>query len=142
MKKNISTKQTDRDILFAAAEKVFSKSLVDDIRGRGHGFLEAGGEGAYAFDTDGNRYLDCSSSAGTFNLGRKNRVITARLKKALFETDQGNFVMPSEEKAMLARRIAEFVPGSLSCVLFGVTRGESMEAACKLARGSRTGLVS
>jgi len=144
MKKNISTKQTDRDILFAAAEKVFSKSLVDDIRGRGHGFLEAGGEGAYAFDTDGNRYLDCSSSAGTFNLGRKNRVITARLKKALFETDQGNFVMPSEEKAMLARRIAEFVPGNLSCVLFGVTRGESMEAACKLARGftNRPGLIT
>lgn len=145
MKKDIATKQTDRDMLFAAAEKVFSKGLVDGIRERGHGFLEAGGEGAYVFDTDGNRrYLDCSSSAGTFNLGRKNRPIAARFKKALFETDQGNFVMPSEEKTLLARRIAEFVPGNLSCVLFGVTRGESMEAACKLARGftKRPGLIT
>lgn len=144
MKKDISTKQADRDVLFAAAESVFSKSLVEEIRKRGHGFLEAGGEGAYVFDTDGNRYLDCSSSAGTFNLGRKNRAIAARLKKALFETDQGNFVMPSEEKAHLARKIAEFVPGDLSCVLFGVTRGESMDAACKLARGftQRPGLVT
>ncbi len=144
MKKDLSTKQTDRDMLFASAEKVFSKSLVDGIRERGHGFLEAGGEGAYVFDTDGNRYLDCSSSAGTFNLGRKNRAIAARFKKALFETDQGNFVMPSEEKALLARRIAEFVPGNLSCVLFGVTRGESMDAACKLARGftQRPGLIT
>ncbi len=142
MKKAVSTKQTDRDTkqtdrdnLFAAAERVFSKSFVDDIRSRGHGFLEAGREGSYIFDEEGNRYLDCFTSAGTFNLGRKNPAIAAQLKKALFETDQGNFVMPSEEKALLARRIAEFVPGSLECVLFGVTRGESMDAACKLARG-------
>jgi acetylornithine/succinyldiaminopimelate/putrescine aminotransferase len=135
MKKAVSTKQTDKDNLFAAAEKVFSKSYVEAIRGKGHDFLEADREGSYVFDADGKRYLDCYTSAGIFNLGRKNPVIAARLRKALFETDQGNFVMPSEEKALLARRIAEFVQGNLSCVLYGVTRGESMDAACKLARG-------
>jgi acetylornithine/succinyldiaminopimelate/putrescine aminotransferase len=52
--------------------------------------------------------------------------------------------MPSDYKALLARRIAAFVPGRLDCVLFGVTRGESMEAACKLARGftARPGFVT
>lgn len=135
MKKAVSTKQTEKDILFATAERVFSKGLVKEIRSRGRDFLEAAREGSYVFDADGNRCLDCYTSAGVFNLGRRNPVIAARLKKALLETDQGNFVLPSEEKALLARRIADFVPGNLSCVLFGVTRGESMEAACKLARG-------
>jgi len=62
----------------------------------------------------------------------------------VFQTDQGNFVMPSEEKAMLARRISLFMPADLDCVLFGVTRGESMEAAVKLCRGftGRSGIVT
>jgi len=135
MKKAVSRKQTGRDDLIATAKRVFSKGYVDTVQEVGHDFLEAGREGSYIFDDEGKRYLDCITSAGTFNLGRKNPAIAARLKKAVSETDQGNFVMPSEEKALLARRIAEFVPGNLSCVLFGVTRGESMDAACKLARG-------
>ncbi|MFY9398813.1 MAG: aspartate aminotransferase family protein [Desulfomonilia bacterium] len=130
--------------LFASAEEVFSKAYVDELKGRGHGFLESGRDGPYVYDEQGKRYLDCFTSAGTYNLGRRNPAIVARLKKAIPETDQGNFVMLSEEKALLARRIADFVPGSLSCVLFGATRGECMDAACKLARGftQRPGLVT
>lgn len=135
MKKGVSTIISDREDLFGTAEKVFSKSLVKMIQDKGHGFLEAGREGSFVFDAEGNRYLDCYTSAGSFNLGRKNPAIAAGFKKAIFETDQGNFVMPSQEKALLARRISEFMPGILDCVLFGVTRGESMDAAAKLARG-------
>jgi acetylornithine/succinyldiaminopimelate/putrescine aminotransferase len=135
MKKDKATKQINKDTIFQEAEKVFSKSFVKMIRDKGHGFLEKEGSGSCLIDSEGNRYLDCYTSGGTFNLGRKNPAIIQRFKKAIYETDQGNFVMPSQEKALLARRIAEFMPGSLDCVLFGVTRGESMEAACKLARG-------
>jgi acetylornithine/succinyldiaminopimelate/putrescine aminotransferase len=135
MKKDNTTKQVHQDTIFQEAEKVFSKSFVKMLRDKGHGFLEQEGDGSCLIDSEGNRYLDCYSSGGTFNLGRKNPAIIQRFKKAIYETDQGNFVMPSQEKALLARRIAQFMPGSLDCVLFGVTRGESMEAACKLARG-------
>lgn len=135
MKKGSTTKLTDKEDLFGAAEKVFSKSLVKMIREEGHGFLEAGRAGSFVFDAQGARYLDCYTSAGSFNLGRRNPVIAAAFQKAIFETDQGNFVMPSQEKALLARRLSEFMPGNLDCVLFGVTRGESMDAALKLARG-------
>ncbi len=135
MKKDKATKQMNKDTIFQEAEKVFSKSYVKMIRDKGHGFLEQEGAGSCLIDSEGNRYLDCYTSGGTFNLGRKNVAIKERFKKAIYETDQGNFVMPSQEKALLARRIAEFMPGNLDCVLFGVTRGESMEAACKLARG-------
>ena len=126
------------------AEKVFSAGLVNLLRARGHAFLEQGYAGSWTHDAAGASLLDCSSSGGACNLGRKNAAIVERFKKAIYETDQGNFVMPSQEKALLARRIADFVPGDLDCVLFGVTRGESMDAACKLARGftARPGLVT
>jgi putrescine aminotransferase len=142
--KSVSMKGTDKGSLTSIAEKVFSKSLIRTMAEQGHDFLEGLREGAYVFDENGNRYLDCYTSAGTFNLGRKNKTIAASLKKAIFETDQGNFVMPSQEKALLARRISRFMPGNLECVLFGVTRGESMDAALKLARGftGRSGIVT
>ena len=53
----------------------------------------------------------------------------------MHKTDQGNFPMISKEKAELAKKLAEFVPGDPECSIFGVTRGESFEFACKLARG-------
>jgi putrescine aminotransferase len=107
-------------------------------------FIEEARDGAYVTDDQGAKYIDCYSSASTYNLGRRNIRLVSRLKQAILETDQGNFVMLSEEKALLAGKISEFVPGPLDCVLFGVTRGESMDAACKLARGAtgRPGLIT
>lgn len=107
-------------------------------------FIEEARNGAYVTDAHGAKYIDCYSSASTYNLGRRNDRLVSRLKQAIHETDQGNFVMISEEKALLASKISEFVPGPLDCVLFGVTRGESMDAACKLARGAtgRPGLIT
>ena len=135
MKKDKAGKPVQKEAAFKQAEKVFSRSYVDMIRAKGHDFLEQGYEGSFLGDTEGKSYLDCYTSGGAFNLGRRNPAIIERFKKAIYETDQGNFVMPSHEKALLARRIADFMPGNLDCVLFGVTRGESMDAACKLARG-------
>lgn len=107
-------------------------------------FIEQDRSGAYITDINGTKYIDCFSSASTYNLGRRNEQLVASLKQAIFETDQGNFAMISEEKAILAGKISEFVPGNLDCVLFGVSRGESMDAACKLARGAtgKPGLIT
>ncbi len=98
--------------------------------------IEETRNGVYLTDSHGKKYIDCYSSASTYNLGRRNEWLISSLKQAIFETDQGNFPMISEEKALLGKKISEFVPGPLDCVLFGVTRGESMDAACKLARGA------
>jgi len=129
-----NTSKVTEDIM-ARAGRVFSRAYVDSLRSKGHDMVELQGEGSYLKDAQGRRYIDCLSGGGMFNLGRRNQALALCLKKALHETDQGNFVMPSDYKALLAARLAEFVPGSLECVLFGVTRGESMDAACKLARG-------
>jgi acetylornithine/succinyldiaminopimelate/putrescine aminotransferase len=135
MKISAKSGSVSKDDLVKDAEKVFSKSFVNLVRAKGHDILELGYADSTLKDSDGNNYLDCCSSNATFNLGRKNSAIIQRFKKAIYETDQGNFIMPSQEKALLAGKISEFVPGNLDCVLYGVTRGESMDAACKLARG-------
>lgn len=114
---------------------VVTPGRLDQLRALGHDFLEAKREGAYVFDTDGKRYLDASSSAGIFNLGRHNAELAAELKQALRETDIGNFTMISIEKTALAKALADFVPGPLECSLFSVVRGEAMDGACKIARG-------
>jgi putrescine aminotransferase len=135
MNKPEKNNQADRDMLFEKARKVFSTGMVNMIESQGLGIIEGKREASMTYGTDGKSYIDCYTSEGTYNLGRKNPKLASRLKKAINETDQGNFVMLSEEKALLARKISEFIPGPLECVLYGVTRGESMEAACKLARG-------
>jgi len=135
MKKTTTNNAVLKDDIFLDAEKVFSKSYVNLVREKGQDFLEQGCAGSSLSDSDDKHYLDCYTSGATFNLGRRNTAIIEGFKKAIYETDQGNFVMPSQEKALLARKISGFVPGNLDCVLYGVTRGESMEAACKLARG-------
>ena len=52
--------------------------------------------------------------------------------------------MISREKAMLSETLARFTPSGLDCSLFTVVRGESVDAACKLARGytKRTELIT
>jgi len=114
---------------------LFSPGHVEALRELGHDFLEGRREGSLLWDTQGRRFIDCSSGSATFNLGRAAAPVLAELRKAMRETDQGNFPMISTEKADLARALAEFTPGHLGCVVFSVHRGETVEFACKLARG-------
>ncbi len=116
--------------------EMHASALAQPNEGAGErGVIEGAREGAYLFDRDGKRYLDCCGSAGMFNLGRRHPELVAELKRAMRETDQGNFPMISQEKALLAQALADFVSGALECAIFSVTRGEAMDAACKIARG-------
>jgi acetylornithine/succinyldiaminopimelate/putrescine aminotransferase len=108
---------------------------VARLRGLGHDFLETRRAGPCVWDAAGKRYFDCFAGAGTFNLGRRPPRIVAALQRALTLTDQGNFAMISIEKARLAATLADFTPGGLDCAVFSVVRGETVEFACKLARG-------
>lgn len=116
--------------------KVFTEGQWNIRLSRGHGFIEGKRDGVYIYDDEGKRYLDCDSGGGMYNLGRCNSEVRAALKKAAKETDQGNFVMLSCEKAELGERLAGFIPGDLPGVYFSVSRGEAVDATCKIARGS------
>lgn len=136
--------QAQADALFRDAENLFSKAYVTELRTRGANIVENGGKGCHIFGHDGNTYLDCSSGKNIYNLGRCHPALSETLKTASQNTDQGNFVAVSEEKALLGERLSRFMPFGLECAIFTVVRGEAMDAACKIARGhtGRSGLVT
>lgn len=131
----MNVKHVNKQSLMKTAEQVFSKGLVAALAENGLDILEGERAGVVLSDTDGKSYIDCYTSAGSFNLGRNNDALRSELVAAAREVDQGNFIMLSEEKALLGQRLARFVPGNLESVLYTVVRGEPVDAACKLARG-------
>lgn len=106
------------------------------LRAAGLDLIEAERSGAWVSDTDGRRFLDCFTSAGSFNVGRRNPRVVAAAHAALERLDNGNFLLCSEPKAKLAARLAELSPGSLCCTMFGSGGGEAIDFAIKLARGA------
>jgi acetylornithine/succinyldiaminopimelate/putrescine aminotransferase len=121
--------------VFSDLNRYCNPAQMGAMKTRGHNIIEDKREGAFLFDCNGTKYIDCTSSSSIYNLGRRQPELAAELKKAMYETDQGNFPLISSEKALLAKKIAGFVGGSLACSMFSVVRGESMDFACKLARG-------
>jgi acetylornithine/succinyldiaminopimelate/putrescine aminotransferase len=106
------------------------------MRSAGLDIIEAQRSGPWVWDLDGRRFLDCFTSAGSFNVGRRNPRIVAAAHQAIDHLDHGNFLLCSEQKAELARRLAELAPGNLSCTMFGTGGGEAIDFAIKLARGA------
>ncbi len=108
-----------------------------------YSITEGNRTGAYFSDTKGKRYFDCYCGAGTFNLGRLPQELSHILIEQADKSDQGNFVLISQEKALLASKLVSFIP-HLNGVFFSVGRGEAMDFACKLARGftGRTQLIT
>jgi len=99
--------------------------------------VEGRREGVWVEDLNGRRYLDCFSSAGSFNLGHRHPRIVAALRRAVEQDglDIGNFTLLSEPKAQLAASLASLTPGDLTGVTYGVGGGEAVDFAIKLARG-------
>lgn len=125
----------DKEEVLRVYGEHINQKRVDGWRSVGLAILETRREGCYIWDADGTRYIDAYSGAGLFNVGRANPVIRARLIEALAEEDLGDFMLISEAKAALARRLAEITPGDLGCVMYGVGGGEVNDYAIKLARG-------
>ena len=106
------------------------------MKAAGLDIIEAKRSGAWVWDVDGAKFLDCFTSAGSFNVGRRNPRVVAAAHAAIDQLDNGNFLLCSQAKAELAARLAEITPGDLSCTMFGTGGGEAIDFAIKLARGS------
>ncbi|MGA3146872.1 MAG: aminotransferase class III-fold pyridoxal phosphate-dependent enzyme, partial [Acidimicrobiales bacterium] len=106
------------------------------MRAAGLDIIEAQRSGPWVWDLDGRRFLDCFTSAGSFNVGRRNPRIVAAAHAAIDRLDHGNFLLCSREKAELAAKLAEITPGDLTCTMFGTGGGEAVDFAIKVARGS------
>jgi len=91
-------------------------------------------EGIYLCDLDGKRLINCHCNGGVFNLGHRNPRIMAALQRALASYDIGNHHLMSAPRAALAARLADLSPGEIKRVVFGVSGGEAIDLAFKLAR--------
>jgi adenosylmethionine-8-amino-7-oxononanoate aminotransferase len=94
------------------------------------------GEGAYVFDTDGNRYFDGLSSLFCCQIGysfgeEMGAVAAAQLSKLAFNT---NWATAHPPAIQLAAALAERAPGDLNRVFFTSGGSESVEAAWKIVR--------
>jgi putrescine aminotransferase len=107
--------------------KYFKEFGLDFVMGRR--------QGPYIWDIDESRRLiNCHCNGGVFNLGHHNPQIIEALQEALKEKDIGNHHFVSDSRARLAAKIADLTPGDLQYTIFGVSGGEAVDAAIKIAR--------
>jgi putrescine aminotransferase len=103
----------------------------------GMDFVMGKREGAYLHDLDGKISLfDLHCNGGVFNLGHRHPEIARALRDALDTLDIGNHHLLSAHRGALARRLSDLLPGDISRVVFGVSGGEAIDLAIKLARGA------
>lgn len=122
-----------------------SSGKVEFFRKYGMDFVMGKREGPYLFDIDGKKKLfNLHCNGGVFNLGHRNKEIIETLKASLDELDIGNHHLLSRERAELASMISSLMPKDLDYVVFGVSGGEAVDLAFKVARAftKRTTIIS
>jgi glutamate-1-semialdehyde 2,1-aminomutase len=122
--------------LFSEASQFIPGGVNSPVRA----FRGVGGEpvfferasGAYAYGTDGTRYIDYVGSWGPMVLGHAHpKVIRAVQERAALGL---SFGAPTEIETRLARRVCEWIP-SIELVRFVSSGTEATMSAIRLARG-------
>jgi acetylornithine/succinyldiaminopimelate/putrescine aminotransferase/predicted amino acid dehydrogenase len=93
------------------------------------------GEGAWLFDGDGRRFLDCYAQYGAVALGHNAPCVRDAVRAALNDLEPAMvqpYRAPYAEK--LASLLTRLAPGVLSCCIFATSGAEVVEAAIKLVR--------
>src|SRR5690606_16577003 len=102
-------------------------------------------QGIYLSDAySERRWINCHCNGGVFNLGHKNPAVTNALRQALETLDIGNHHLISGYRTNLAKRLSASTNHQLPRVVFGVSGGEAIDLAIKLARAAtgRTTIIS
>lgn len=113
-----------------------SSGKVRFFQAAGIDFVLGRREGPFMWDARGEpRLIDCHCNGGVFNLGHRHPAIVRALIDSAQELDIGNHHLISEQRAALAARLAALLPGDLTYTVFGVSGGEAIDLAIKVARG-------
>jgi taurine--2-oxoglutarate transaminase len=94
----------------------------------------AGGEGAWFWDYDGNRYLDFSSQLVNLNIGHQHPRLIAAIQEAAGRLCTVAPSFANADRGEAARLITELAPGDLDMVFFTNGGAEATENALRMAR--------
>ena len=126
-------------------KKFISSEKVNFFKKYGMDFVMGDRKGSYIYDLDAKKELiNLHCNGGVFNLGHRNTEIIDILKKSLEDLDIGNHHLISRERAELATVLSNLMPGDLNYTIFGVSGGEAVDLALKVARGytKRSDIIS
>lgn len=117
-------------------KKFISSEKVNFFKKYGMDFVMGDRKGSYIHDLDAKKELiNLHCNGGVFNLGHRNTEIIDILKKSLEDIDIGNHHLMSRERAEFAAMLSNLMPGDLNYTIFGVSGGEAVDLALKVARG-------
>jgi 4-aminobutyrate aminotransferase/4-aminobutyrate aminotransferase/(S)-3-amino-2-methylpropionate transaminase len=91
------------------------------------------GEGAYLFDAEGRRYLDCYAGVTVVNAGHCNPEIIDAAAEQMRRLQHTTTVYLTEPMLEVARAVAELAPGNLRRSFFCASGSEANEGALLLA---------
>lgn len=92
------------------------------------------GKGAYLYDIDGNKYLDCISSWWCNSLGHANERINNAIKKQIDKIEHVIFANFTNVPAIeLSEELVKIAPKGLEKVFFNDNGSSSVEAALKMS---------
>lgn len=92
------------------------------------------GEGAYLFDSDGNRYLDAMSNYGVAALGHADPEYASALLDQLQHLTTCHQSFYNDARAAALAAIGRIAPAGLGRTFFSNSGAEAIEAAIKFAR--------
>jgi ornithine--oxo-acid transaminase len=125
----------ERGNLPALAESHINPAFVKVLRLLGFDKRYVRAAGAYLYDDQGNRYIDCLAGYGTFSCGRNHPVIRRVVQQAM-DLDLPNLLHMgiASLSGLLARELLAVAPGGLETVFFTSSGAEGVETALKYAR--------
>lgn len=102
------------------------------------------GEGAYVWDADGRRYIDCMAGHGVGNVGHCHPAVTRAIQEQAARLVVCGPTFPNDRRAEFLRELFGVAPAGLGRAFLCNSGAEAVEAAIKFARLStgRPGIVA
>ncbi len=111
--------------------QTFSKAPISFVQGVAPAFLERA-KGAYVWDVDGNRYIDCILGLGPAILGHSDDAVNEAVRRQI---ERGvAFSLPHPVEVELAELLCETIPCA-DMVRFGKNGSDVTAAAVRVSRG-------
>lgn len=96
-------------------------------------------KGMYLYDDAGKPYLDFSGQFSACSLGHGNQELIEALEEQMQKIISVTSMYPTEERAVLAKKMVDITPDGLEKVMLGCTGSDANEFALKVAKYYRGG---